>query len=339
VAVRVLSIHASYRCGRSGDCCTANWPIPVEADRLNAIRAALARRSLRTVDGGAALESAHAETDTPLLATRAHACVFFDSSGHRTCRIQDTLGHAALPLACRQFPRVSVIDPRGASVTLSHYCPTARAMLGRETPLAIVSAPAFPNDDEYIGLDATSSLPPLLRPDVLMDWDSWWEWERLAIERIGDRSRPIEDALASLALAVEYARAWRPGDGDLAQRVRDAFLVASGPAVPEPIAHDALARGVLNAVPEDIRPAQIETGERPTETVTRAFLAAHAFANWTAHLGGGLRTWLRSLHAAHALLRSGCGVREADLLLRHLAEPGELAKAWSAAEVVGAPRG
>ena len=296
------------------------------------MRSALARGSLRTIDGGAALEGAHAETDTPILATRAHACVFFDTSGSRACRIQDTLGHAALPLACRQFPRVSVLDPRGVSITLSHYCPTARGMLQRTPPIAIVSDEAFPEDGEYVGLDATASLPPLLCPDVLMDWEAWWEWERLAVERVGTRSRSLADALESVARAVEYVRLWRPGRGDLIARVRESFQDEPACDAPERLSPDTLTDGVLAAVPEDIRPAHLDAGERPTDDATRAFLAAHTFANWTAHLGGGLRTWLRSIHAAHALLHCGCGVREADLLLRHLAEPGALAKAWSAAE-------
>ena len=67
-----------------------------------------------------------AETPT-LLATAHGRCVFHDPAGR--CAIHSALGHDALPLACRQFPRVSVTDPRGVSVTLSHYCPTAAALL------------------------------------------------------------------------------------------------------------------------------------------------------------------------------------------------------------------
>jgi hypothetical protein len=61
-------------------------------------------------------------------------------------------------------------------------------------------------------------------------------------------------------------------------------------------------------------------------------LAAHAFANWTAHQGEGLRTWWRSLEAVHVLLSAGVGVQQTDLLLRHLADPQALARAWGSAE-------
>jgi hypothetical protein len=69
----------------------------------------------------------------------------------------------------------------------------------------------------------------------------------------------------------------------------------------------------------------------PTAEITRV-LAAHAFANWTAHMGRGLRTWLRSLEAVHASIASGFDVAQVDLLLRHLADPAELARAWSEVE-------
>ena len=43
-------------------------------------------------------------------------CVLHDSTARR-CELQHALGHAALPLACRQFPRITVHDPaRGRRV-------------------------------------------------------------------------------------------------------------------------------------------------------------------------------------------------------------------------------
>src|SRR6188768_877029 len=106
---RVLSFHADYRCGNSGACCTADWPIPVEADRLSRMQAALASGLLQARDGIAEplLFLAGAPIETPaVLATRDHACGFYDgAAGRPGCRVQHALGHEALPLACRQFPR------------------------------------------------------------------------------------------------------------------------------------------------------------------------------------------------------------------------------------------
>jgi hypothetical protein len=325
--VRVLSVHRGYRCGRSGACCTSNWPIPIESDRLNAVRAALASSRLRTVDDGEAFVDMWPVSGdgSTLLAARGHACVFFDAAAGRACRVHDLLGHDALPLACRQFPRVSVTDPRGVSVTLSHYCPTAARMLDHDGPIAIVSDAAFPETGEYVGLDARDTLPPLLRPGILMSWDAWWEWERLAVERIGSVREPITEVLASLRAAVEHVERWTPSEGDLLARVRRAFSGSVSAAVQRPPAAADLVAAVMAAIPEDLRPAEIPSGSSPSAVPLRRLVAAHAFASWTAHLGQGLRSWLRPIESVVALADAGCGAREIDLLLRHLADPQMLA--------------
>ena len=342
-------MHAPYRCRRQGACCTASWPIPVEADRLAALRAALASGAVRPAAGvpaAAALEMpATAPAETPaLVAVRDHRCVFFDRDGTRGCRIQEALGHDALPLACRQFPRVTVRDPGGISVTLSCYCPTAASLLDAPGPMRVTTdAAGFPSDAEYVGLDASHGLPPLLVPQVLMDWDAWWQFEARAVEWIANDAADPVPALAGLHTVVEDLRRWRPGAESLMSHVDRAFdrttlefragrLNPDG-AIEYPNA-PGLVREVIDAIPSDLHDAVTAPAGRRLVTGPRAarFLAAHAFANWTAHLGGGLRTWLRSLEAADALLEAGFDVGQADLVLRHLADPGDLAKRWSAAD-------
>jgi Fe-S-cluster containining protein len=306
MTIRVLSFHARYRCAHSGACCTSSWPIPVEADRLELMRSASANGQLRSRDGGNAFDFPEdAPPETPaLLSVSGGRCAFFDDASHR-CRVHTALGHDALPLACRQFPRVVVTDPRGVSVVLSHYCPTAAGLLGDDARVTIIdAADAFPSDGEYVGLDARHSLPPLLRPDMLMDWESWWEFERLAVDYIANSRAPIERVLEELHAIVEAVRTWAPGPEPLIGRIRSTFAGASRATI----------------------------GASTDQAVLRQFLAAHAFANWTAHLGQGLRTWLRSIEAAHALMTSGHDVRHTDLMLRHLSDPHEMAKTWSAAE-------
>jgi len=333
--VRSLSFHRSYGCRHSGACCTAGWPIAVEADQLLQIRTAMAAGALTADQDGDAnfVWPEDREPAAPvLLAAAAGRCVFHDAAACR-CRIQRALGHAALPLACRQFPRVTVIDPRGTSVTLSHYCPTAARLLDEDGAVTIdTDPPAFPPDGEYAGLDTRQALPPLLRPDMLMDWDSWWEWERLSVETLA--TLPAGRARVQLAGAVEMARTWQPGEGRLVDRVRAAFAAASRTGTDRtrmPPSSD-LIREVLDAIPHEHRLAGIATpAPPPSAGALPRFLAAHAFANWTAHFGQGLRTWLRSIDAAHALA-TNAGVRQADLLLRHLADPAALAKGWEGIE-------
>ena len=198
--------------------------------------------------------------------------------------------------------------------------------------LSITSEPpAFPPDAELVGLDVRTNLPPLLRPDMLMDWEAWWEWERRAVDTIGRPERSPEQALALLSAAVEAVRRWTPDDGALLSAIHDGFVSAATGRGQRPIFRSALS-DALSAIPADLRPARVERLDSPSATAARAFLAAHAFANWTAHLGQGLRSWLRSLEAAWALVNE-LGVRQTDLILRHLADPNELANVWSRAEV------
>jgi Fe-S-cluster containining protein len=335
----MLSFHAPYRCRDSGACCTAGWPIPIEPDRLARAEHALEAGTLRTAIGAplAFVRSAPVVDSEPaLLAQTPCGCVFYRAQGARRCNIHRALGHGALPLSCRRFPRVSIVDPRGVSTTLSHYCPTARGLLDDASPATVIEVRTDVDDLEDaadLGLDMREALPPLLRAGMFMDWDAWHGWESAAVALI-DRSEDVEAALACLRGVVEQVRGWNPGDGPLDHVIEHAFRSAA--ALPDPaIPAGAHLEAILAAVPTAHRPVSFHatsSTDAPSDREQRRFLAAHAFANWTAHLGEGLRTWLRSLEAASGLLRAGLGIQEADLLLRHLADPAALADSWSVAE-------
>ena len=101
----------------------------------------------------------------------------------------------------------------------------------------------------------------------------------------------------------------------------------------------ALLRATVTAASHPAQHASIEKqwSRWRTEKQARAQLTdgrgrmhpAHVFANWTAILGRGLRAWLRSIEVPYALLQSGWNVGAADLILRHLADPGRFASACS----------
>jgi hypothetical protein len=115
-------------------------------------------------------------------------------------------------------------------------------------------------------------------------------------------------------------------------------------------------------VPDDLRPHADEAGleDAMVEHVApqwhrfhapvNRYVAAKAFASWTAYQGRGVRTIVRGLGAALALVRVEAArqcrnaaraldrdllleaFREADFLLNHLAVGEDLAEAWSQAE-------
>ncbi len=271
---------------------------------------------------------------------RVHGhCVFHDTHASGGCRIQRALGEAAIPLSCRQFPRQSVTDPRGTSVTLSHYCPTARRQLDRpDAPVTIVDrARAFPLHGEYVGLDASPDVPPLLHPRCLLDWESWWLIERRAVALVSEHPTT---ALPRLALMVETLHTWRPGTsllGDAVHRACDLAQIAQVDEwAPSPTELGAHVEDVRHSVPAEWR-ADVDramvagTTELPARVVGR-FLAAHTFANWAAYNGRGLRTWYRSVEAAASLLWWTRDPGAVDLALRHLADSSALIARWNQAE-------
>ena len=154
-----LNFHLRYRCRHSGACCTAGWPIPVEPER-----AVLIKHGDWLGEGGTLPRDANG------------ACVFHSGG----CGIYE---HR--PMSCVHFPYVCMIDPRGVHVTLSHYCPTAAALLfDHEGPIEVVEGPSpVPLLEIPEGLDARESLPPIVpaaegSKPRLMSWEEFAQWER-----------------------------------------------------------------------------------------------------------------------------------------------------------------
>jgi Fe-S-cluster containining protein len=322
VSVHVLGFHAGYRCRHSGVCCTSGWTIPVEAPLYRTLQAAVAWGHLR-VDHDAAsrglFEPAeglpHGEPAV-LRYKKDGSCVFFEPQRGNLCAIQRQMGHSQLPSACRHFPRVVLLDPRGTFITLSHLCPTAARMLIAGGPADVVTgAIGFDEHAIWEGLDARDALPPLVQPGVLWDWDAWDVWERAVPGRLTHQAS-AEHALAWLGGAVRRVAEWRPGGESLIDVV-DAAL-STGPP-PRPLALDVsylleLERLVRESVPDDLRrhltneplmPAQLEVpGWEAWEPVVGRYLAARAFAGWVGYYGSGLVTWYKSVLAAYAVLRT-----------------------------------
>jgi hypothetical protein len=284
----------------------------------------------------------HDRSDSGVLLGRTQGrCVFYTGAPTGGCAVHAALGSASLPDACRQFPRQSVRDPRGVSVTLSHYCPTAASMLARvdDGPVTVlVGSPAFPDDTNYTGFNADPDIPPLLRADCLMDWDTWWHAEARAIDLL--TAHP-ESGVPRLGRAIEQLRRWRPGSTALGASVDEAFDEAHSADVtawrPSPELVQSRTMDILEAVPTPWRAEAEEAvahrGPAPTVRVRSRFLAAHAFANWTAYGGQGLRSWYRSVEAAACLLWMTGDAGRVDLVLRHLADSSALTARWNRAEL------
>jgi Fe-S-cluster containining protein len=371
VTVFALSIHADYKCRHSGACCTAHWDVPVEVPVYRSLTAALAEQRLRVSEPARDLAPFIVEPDLPeetgaiLERTDEGNCVFFERTS-RKCIVHRDLGEPALPSTCRHFPRVAVRDWRGISLSLSHFCPTAAAMLFRDdVELTVIEhPPAFPPAD-YEGLSVDpEAYPPLLTPDVLMDVEGYSAWERHMVTRCADAEHLSESVLATLMRDARVLAQWKPGGATLAESV--ARLPRD---IVEGSAHDTLTvslaahQEVIAAVPEDLRPeSDVEQLEAAYQQYVRdewarfrgplkRYLGAKAFASWTAYQGRGIATIVRGLEAALAVVRVEAArecrdagrvldsgrllqaIRSADFALNHLAVGEDLAAAWSAAEL------
>jgi hypothetical protein len=287
-------------------------------------------------------------------------CVFYEPASG-LCAIHRALGPAALPVACRHFPRLAVIAADGVRLSLSHYCPTAARLLFAEGPLEIVrDPPSFPREAAYDGLDVRASLGPLLRPGVLLGWDGWAAWEE-GLVRVCAESATVEAALARLEAVADDAARWTPAEGRLADRIQAAFRLPPEAAA-RPSSFDsrratwlrvraALPGGVpLLPLPGDLAEADaahVAPALAGFDRPLRRYLAAKGFASGNLFHADGLREEAAFLRAALDVVRveaaRACAVagaaldearlreafRQADLLLVHLSAPDRLARACS----------
>jgi hypothetical protein len=198
----------------------------------------------------------------------------------------------------------------------------------------------------YEGLDARAAAPPLLRPGVFLGWDAHARFERHAVATLaGSDAGTPEDALARLAADAKRLRAWTVHDGAFDGRLDDVLSRGTDDRV-RPPSDDVLIAEVRAAIPEALRPHSLEPGAvdwGPFAPVVRRYLAARAFASWCAIQGPGVRTTVRALQAALAVLRAEVAapldrsvlleaIRRTDLRLVHLASPEALARSLGRGE-------
>jgi Fe-S-cluster containining protein len=339
-------MHAAYRCEHAGACCTAGWHIPVDATALQELTVHFGTHSHDRLfvtegplpDGAAAV----------LRADSAGRCLFFEHE-QRLCAIHRTLGPRLLPSACRHFPRVVLTDARGTLITLSHFCPTAARLLFGHAPAQPVAAPASLTLDGTVeGLDATSALPPLLRPGLLTDIDGYDAWERRGLATLERDGLTPESALDTIAAATAKVQTWTPGSESFADAVRRAFdrvgVLADRSGDP---AEDARRAGrARGSVPQGLAIASevVDFEERWREIArwwpdcrrpVKRYLAAKLFGNWIAQYGSGLDEIVEYLRVCLSVVKyeaartSGAArpeaalteaIRAADLLLVHKAD-------------------
>ena len=290
------------------------------------------------------------------------SCVLFrraDEVRPARCALHQSHGHDALPAACRHFPRIYLHEDDVTRVSLSHYCPTAASLLFDETEPHIADAPhalAPPEDRE--GLDARGALPPLLRPDMLMDVRSYAAWEAEGVSLLATPGT-ADRALSRVSGYAEASRGWRPSYGPLIEYVRSAAArggVESRSATARQPGmwrrwHDVARASMHEGLTHDAPPQDLEELDRTFVAARwddfsgplRRYLAGRLFGSWVAYQGRGVRSVVASLACALGVVRVEAArqcaaadsalsaslllqaIRQADLLLIHKADRGRLA--------------
>ena len=331
-----LRLHAGYLCQHAGACCTAGWAIPIEKRAYDQVRVHFGggQERLLFAAGGPLPDGAAAM----LGFQSTGACVFFEPGRGNLCAVHRELGAASLPSACRHFPRIVLNDARGTFISLSHFCPTAAALLRSPNaqafevvrapgPLALDSSIADDDPQSLEGLDARDALPPLLRSGMLTDLEGYDAWERAAIALLARNDLTASGALAILTSATRAVQSWRPGRGSLRETVAREFEIASTRKPDKNL--DASDRDELRvrlafgSVPSGLAcPSPVEDWRRrwhsgsacwdDVDDVVRGYLAARLFGNWIAYYGQGLHAIVEYLHVALAVMKME--------FVRHLAQ-------------------
>lgn len=370
--VEALGFHLPYGCKSSGVCCSSGWPIAVEDDvkvRLEDLLPRVRDRLPRDEFGFVSMDQPPRGCSSALRVDSkgaVRACWFLD--GTRTCAVHRNFGEPALPSACRHFPRVTVLDPTRVAISLSHYCPSAVALLfDREAAWGIRDAvTAFPKKASttapaggdiglgYEGLDARRGDPPLLRPDVFLGFDGLAVFERRAVESF-ERAPSVETALVRIGLAIETIRGWRYGLGtvpDYIDAVFEAISSTAGDSREIDLGSDhitVLAEAIKGSDPPGALPRSSPPRRRFSEDLDRAlrrFLSARLFGAWISYQGQGLRSVFRYLTLCHELVRTfeaeqthshpadrlKEAMRLSDLWLVHYSDPQVLADALGMSE-------
>jgi hypothetical protein len=208
-----------------------------------------------------------------------------------------------------------------------------------------------------------NDLPPLLSPTMLMDLAGYSAWEVHMIGRCAEIGTSPEAVLTTLVRDAQLLRQWKPGGITLVDAVRDLpARLERARAASTLDGSFMLYEQVMRAVPNDLRPQPDESDLDRSfadlvspvwstfDVPLNRYVAAKAFASWTAYQGRGVMTIVRGLEAALAIVRIESArqcrdakraldaellhgaFRSADFILNHLAVGEDLAEAWSAAE-------
>ncbi|MGE0489501.1 MAG: YkgJ family cysteine cluster protein [Vulcanimicrobiota bacterium] len=158
-----------YDCLQCAKSCRTAWKIPVSQEVFQGL---IDSESVRRVEG-LGLEPFAQSREQLVLTNCEGGCVFLE--GNR-CHIHATLGPAAKPTSCRQFPFFPVETPDGLFVGVSFYC----TAIARNSGRALAEHASFVSDTPpRLGFG-----PIRLARRTSLDWPGYRELERSLRQRL-----------------------------------------------------------------------------------------------------------------------------------------------------------
>ena len=155
-----------YNCSLCGKCCRT-WLVTIESDTYRKLKRTWFYRKLRKQYPGLEIIKNDPAKKMGLIAKIDNECIMLEN---KLCQIHGNLGSALKPLACRLFPFIFGVTPRGVYVGVSHHCPMVQNNKGisleehSEEILDMIKTGHFEKPSDTLQLTS----------DLTIDWDGYF---------------------------------------------------------------------------------------------------------------------------------------------------------------------
>jgi len=222
----LLPADVVFTCQNSGACCRNDWLIGVDDpsyQRLHRIEWRKLDPPIPVDDPFVALEEPLSGGETRTFRRKPDGACVFLGAGEK-CGIHSTLGYAAKPQICREFPYYFVDTPDGVAVGVSFACTAVRAHHGRsladqETDVRDVLAGSY-----RVG-QVPDSIVLFSGTDIT--WEEYRPIEAALLDLLTPGDRPLAQTLIAgsvlVNLVVSLTQVERRGTSAAGQSVASAL--------------------------------------------------------------------------------------------------------------------
>ncbi len=155
-----------YNCNLCGKCCKT-WLVTIESDTCRKLKRTWFYRKLKKKYPGLEIIKKDSTNKMVLLEKIDNECIMLENE---LCQIHGNLGNSLKPLACRMFPFIFGVTPRGYYMGVSHHCPMIRENKGLPLEkhykeiMDIIKTGHFEKPSDTLQLTS----------DLVIDWDGYF---------------------------------------------------------------------------------------------------------------------------------------------------------------------